>query len=382
MGAARFDRACSHERGDAADLIALLLPAAREPFDSTVARTTECRCRTGTTTMQIASMNPITITLHVDAGTAARLGQSVAGPATVKLTSDDLGRLTPRQRATLARHLDKVEDPTMPDDSPRWGDPLAMHADPIGAPSFDALVRLLDTREAIMVALERRVTDERARAAAQAALDRATIEAAIGRADASWLPVWRDGFMPAHVLADMLGKNAFWELDTVAAPYVPQHDAAESAASFLSPREHAILAALTDMLARSGIVGATIEPRREHSVESDACVGTFAVISARIAGVEVERRYCLGLAPTSVDDLIELQRSITAAVLDVPLLIAGAAAEHLRRAIANGGELRGRAALDVEAMAGAVRDPVTWAALANARTVAVAALRPASEVAG
>ncbi len=80
---------------------------------------------------------PITLTLAVDAAAAVRCGESRAGPTKLLLDERDLSQLTPRQRETLARHLERAEG---------WGAPLTDGAPPIGRADLDALRGLLDAR--------------------------------------------------------------------------------------------------------------------------------------------------------------------------------------------------------------------------------------------
>ena len=109
-------------------------------------------------------MQPITVTLWVDAAQAVRAGQSLAGPCPIKLSPEQLADLHPTERMVLAKHLGHESDEWSIADGPQWGDPLTQHAPPIGVANFDVLRGLLVNRAAVMaMAHERWCQRERAR---------------------------------------------------------------------------------------------------------------------------------------------------------------------------------------------------------------------------
>lgn len=95
-------------------------------------------------------MSSIAITLHLDAATALREGIAAAGPVTVRLTQADVDLLTPRQRETLAKHLER---------RPGWGESLTRGAPPVGRADAPTIARLLDLRADQLEAVEA-LTDE------------------------------------------------------------------------------------------------------------------------------------------------------------------------------------------------------------------------------
>lgn len=89
-------------------------------------------------------MSPIIITINVSAAEAVRAGKSVAGPVRIELTAETIASLGPEHRDALVAHLGDCSprDPSRV----RWGDPLTMHAPPVGTADVPTLLRLLDHR--------------------------------------------------------------------------------------------------------------------------------------------------------------------------------------------------------------------------------------------
>lgn len=81
--------------------------------------------------------NPLIVTIHIDAGAAARECYGFAGPHTLLLSSADLASLSDVQRDTLARHFDR---------EPVYAEPLSHHSEPVGRATIAALASLLDQR--------------------------------------------------------------------------------------------------------------------------------------------------------------------------------------------------------------------------------------------
>lgn len=109
----------------------------------------------------------ITVTIHVHAGAAARIGKSNAGPQRIRLDEEALDKLTSRQRETLARHLEDYGKTPIPRPSVCWGDPLSLHAPPVGEATIPVLASLLNTRYELMrlqepdaiAAVQQRITE-------------------------------------------------------------------------------------------------------------------------------------------------------------------------------------------------------------------------------
>lgn len=89
-------------------------------------------------------MPAIIITINVSAAEAVRAGRSVAGPVRLELTAETIANLSPEHRDALVAHLgdSSPRDPSRV----RWGDPLTMHAPPVGTADLETLFRLLDHR--------------------------------------------------------------------------------------------------------------------------------------------------------------------------------------------------------------------------------------------
>jgi hypothetical protein len=92
----------------------------------------------------------ITITLRVDAATAIRAGSGRIGAQVLHVGRAALASLTDDQRDALALHVGG--SPSGRSDVAGWGDPLTLHADPIGKSDLPTLALLLDTRRAVMAA--------------------------------------------------------------------------------------------------------------------------------------------------------------------------------------------------------------------------------------
>lgn len=163
----------------------------------------------------------ITITIHVHAGAAARIGKSNAGPQRLRLTDADLEKLTPRQRETLARHLEDTAAP-MPRPTVCWGDPLSLHAPPVGEATIPVLASLLNTRYELMRRLYatdsepqqriataiRAVSDDEARALAEQIIaDSLSAREALTLAAARH-PVIRDALAQVFQVDDLTGGFA------------------------------------------------------------------------------------------------------------------------------------------------------------------------------
>lgn len=110
-------------------------------------------------------MHAITITINVDAAAAVRQLRGQAGPVRVELDDATIQQLTVSQRDALVAHLSD-KSPRDPG-RVRWGDPLTMHAPPVGDANPGIVAMLLDHRAARMRTQE----DARACATQRALVD-------------------------------------------------------------------------------------------------------------------------------------------------------------------------------------------------------------------
>jgi hypothetical protein len=98
-------------------------------------------------------MKQLTITLYVQPDNAVRAGKSSVGEHQLVLSDEDLARLTPEQRDTLARH---VAGERHQSDSLDWADPLGMCGHgawlPITEATIDSLATVLDDRRSRILA--------------------------------------------------------------------------------------------------------------------------------------------------------------------------------------------------------------------------------------
>ncbi len=92
---------------------------------------------------------PITLTIHVDAGAAVNAGACMAGPIKLQLTREMIATLSDEQRDTLSKHLAGLPGPN-PCSGPQWGTPLAIYAEPVGEATIETLRTLLDARRRVM----------------------------------------------------------------------------------------------------------------------------------------------------------------------------------------------------------------------------------------
>jgi hypothetical protein len=92
-------------------------------------------------------MKQITITLNVEPAAAIRSGKATCGEVSMTLSDEDLARLTPEQRETLAKHVAKERCDGC---GPEWGTRLSDYAPDIDHVSIEVLQSLLDTRRELV----------------------------------------------------------------------------------------------------------------------------------------------------------------------------------------------------------------------------------------
>lgn len=94
----------------------------------------------------------LTITIHVNPAAAVRAGKSQCGACELVLSDDDLAQLTPEQRETLAKHVDREQFPPPFTHSRgvRWDHPLG--DDDTADASIETLALLLDRRKEVVEA--------------------------------------------------------------------------------------------------------------------------------------------------------------------------------------------------------------------------------------
>jgi len=94
-------------------------------------------------------MNPITVTIHVNAAAAVRDGRGRSGPVRLELGDAEIGELTGLQRIALHNHLSRTKS-SWGNKGPQWADPLAWHGEPVANASLHVLKKLLDRRALVM----------------------------------------------------------------------------------------------------------------------------------------------------------------------------------------------------------------------------------------
>jgi hypothetical protein len=309
--------------------------------------------------------HPITLTIHVDAAAAVRAGRSQAGPCTVRLTDDDLAGLSPERRVALERHLAGENDPTS--NGPQWGDPLSMHAPPIGKVERHTWIDLLDTRIAVMQWADAKACELVHRSNA----NRNKIAKAIESIDPSWAPVYRDDLLDDDVRNDLLTRYVLAAIDQIAPRYVIGNDdyLARARTTNLDRDQHARL----QRIVRALPVGWTWSPWHERVPGFDP-VGTWLEVRGAFADVDLIACYDLDhdMPPrTAVDDEteagVQLQRLISASLRGATG-VDGFAQAIREAARTDSWEQRPDLLVMLGALSAACRDPIIRPALANVMT--------------